>query len=268
MRILIHLPINSIYLGLLLLLLGGCLHGAEEERALHTLSPSQLSQITFGSCNKEYKEQDIWSSIAANQSELFIWLGDMVYPKEDSASALKNSLSRQKSHPEYQNFIANHMVLGVWDDHDFYEDGGDVTKSEKEEKKLALLDFLDVSEDSLANASEGLYSHHSFQSEAGPVHLIILDARYDKLPWDQGQDRILGETQWKWLERTLKKHPNGIHIFASSIQLIPNRHRFDHWGRAPQERQRFLKLIEKYQIKNPIVISGDRHIAEISQILH
>jgi len=38
------------------------------------------------------------------------------------------------------------------------------------------------------------------------------------------------------------------------------------WGNFPSARRKFLKLIEKTAPANPMLISGDRHIAEISQI--
>jgi alkaline phosphatase D len=77
---------------------------------------------------------------------------------------------------------------------------------------------------------------------------------------------ILGEDQWLWLEKELSGSTADIHLIGSSIQLIPNDHGYEKWGNFPAERQRFFDLMAKTAPSRPIILSGDRHIAEFSKI--
>ena len=57
-----------------------------------------------------------------------------------------------------------------------------------------------------------------------------------------------------------------VHIFVSSIQLIPEEQGFEKWSNFPAARHKFFKLLVKANPICPIIISGDRHFAEISMI--
>ncbi|MCA9444667.1 MAG: alkaline phosphatase D family protein, partial [Candidatus Omnitrophica bacterium] len=76
---------------------------------------------------------------------------------------------------------------------------------------------------------------------------------------------MLGEAQWAWLEEQLKV-PADLRIIASSVQVIANRHRFEKWGNFPLERQRLFDLIKKTKANGVVIVSGDRHTAEIDRI--
>ncbi|MFQ3192750.1 MAG: alkaline phosphatase D, partial [Paraglaciecola sp.] len=41
---------------------------------------------------------------------------------------------------------------------------------------------------------------------------------------------------------------------------------WESWANLPHERQRFLALLDKYQIDNLVIVSGDTHWSEFSQI--
>lgn len=68
-----------------------------------------------------------------------------------------------------------------------------------------------------------------------------------------------------WLEQQLQQ-PADIRIFASSIQFLPEFSGWESWANLPHERQRLLALLDKYQIDNLIIVSGDTHWSELSKI--
>ena len=39
----------------------------------------ELKRFSFGSCNKEWKEQVVWGPLLQDSPQLFIWGGDNVY---------------------------------------------------------------------------------------------------------------------------------------------------------------------------------------------
>ena len=58
--------------------------------------------ITFGSCNKVQMPQTMWSGIAANNPDLWIWLGDIIYADTTDMQALAAHYKRLKTNPESQ----------------------------------------------------------------------------------------------------------------------------------------------------------------------
>ncbi|MFN3939545.1 MAG: alkaline phosphatase D family protein, partial [Chitinophagales bacterium] len=75
---------------------------------------------------------------------------------------------------------------------------------------------------------------------------------------------ILGEAQWQWLENELKNSTADVHIICTSIQIIPEQHRFEKWSNFPKARERMFALVQRYKPGQVVFISGDRHIAEVS----
>ena len=75
---------------------------------------------------------------------------------------------------------------------------------------------------------------------------------------------MLGEAQWQWLERELKK-PAAIKLIASSLQLLPDFTGWESWANFPEDRDRLFTLIKKHKVNGVVIISGDTHWGEISK---
>jgi len=54
-------------------------------------------------------------------------------------------------------------------------------------------------------------------------------------------------------------------IIGSSIQLLSSEHPYGHWGDYPKARARVLRLIADVRPKLTVILSGDRHLGEISR---
>ncbi len=238
----------------------------------------QLTRIAFGSCNNQKKEQSIWAPIAADRPDLWIWTGDIIYADTEDMRLKADEYHVQKLNEAYQRFTAQVPVIGTWDDHDYGDNDACKTYPKKEQSKQLLLSFLDVDESRPVYKRDGAYQAYTFGPEGRKVKIILLDTRYfrdelEKNPEEGGRrylpnrtGDVLGFDQWKWLERQLTDSSADVHIIISSIQLIPKEHNYEMWGNFPSARRKFLKLIEKTNPSSPLLISGDRHIAEISQI--
>ncbi len=232
-----------------------------------------LTRIAFGSCNRENKPQPMWEYIVQNKPQLWIWLGDNVYGDTHQMDVLKQKYDRQKNNLAYQKLTASTPVIGVWDDHDFgINDGGKAFPKKKESQQL-MLDFLGEPADSERRRREGAYTSYRYGPKGKQLKVILLDARYFRDTLQKKGDAylfnetgsILGESQWQWLEKELQNSEAAIHLIASGIQMIPREHRFEKWANFPKERERLLKLIASTKAKGVILLSGDRHIAEISR---
>lgn len=235
---------------------------------------SSVQKIAFGSCNKHDLPQLLWAPILKDNPEVFIWLGDNIYGDTHDMSLLKSKYDAQNSIPEYQQLKSGSTVIGVWDDHDYgINDGGRFYTQKKESMQL-MLDFLDEPKNSPRRNQSGVYSSYVFGEGNQMVKVILLDTRYnrdtllvvDKVYQPNNEGTLLGEEQWRWLEQELFNSTAKVNLIASGIQFIPTEHPFEKWENFPHERKRLFDLITNSKVKNPVLISGDRHIAEISRL--
>ena len=244
-----------------------------------------LTRIAFGSCAKQDKPQPIWDAVVELKPQLFVFLGDNIYGDSIDMEVLRSKYTLLANQPGFQKLKQSCPVVGTWDDHDFGADDAGADYPMKRESQQVFLDFFEVSKNDPRRQREGVYSSSLFGPVGKRVQLILLDTRYFRSPLIRGykpgepgdgvrgiyvpntdpKSTILGETQWRWLEVQLKV-PVELRIIGSSIQLIANEHGSEIWDNFPHERTRFLKLLRDTKANGVVVLSGDRHLAEISCI--
>lgn len=241
-----------------------------------------LTTIAFGSCDNQYVKPKFWMEINALHPQLWIWGGDIVYGDTYDMDTLRHKYNVQKNQPGYQELLSYAEVTGVYDDHDYGLNDGGSNYKRREESRDILFDFLNIPANDSIRKREGGYSSRVYGPAGKQVKVINLDTRYfrDQLEKETytnaaGQqetryksipDRdILGDAQWLWLERELKTAAE-VTIINSSIQLISSEHRFEKWANFPTAQERLYKLIAASGKKGIFVISGDRHIAELSSV--
>ena len=240
----------------------------------------EMSTIALGSCNDQARSQEIWQYIVANQPELWVWLGDNIYADTEDMKVMADKYNQQKSNQGYQSLIKTCPIIGIWDDHDYGINDAGIEYAKKIESKKLMLDFLDVPKNAdVRKKRDAAYQSFVYGPEGKQVKVILLDARYyrDALTKDdregrryqaseEGTGNVLGEEQWQWLEKELMESTAQVHLIGSGIQFIPEDHGWEKWANFPIERKRFFDLLAKTKPKNPVLMSGDRHIAELSKI--
>lgn len=236
-----------------------------------------LSTIAFGSCSHEDDPEQMWSDIIAQRPDLWIWMGDNIYGDSPDMAVLKAKYDRQKAQPGYQQLIRTCPVVGTWDDHDYgINDGGKYFRQKEESKKLAL-DFLDVPAKAKVRKRPGIYDSYTYGPAGKQIKVILLDTRsfrdtviVSEVPGKRYQPNpegdVLGDEQWKWLEKELKRSSAQINVIVSSIQFVSTEHGYETWGNFPKSRQRMIDLLIRVKPANTFFVSGDRHIAEISKM--
>jgi alkaline phosphatase D len=240
--------------------------------------------IAFGSCSRESSAEQFWQEINDVRPDLWIWGGDNIYGDTHDMALLKKKYDRQKDHPGYRKLIEQTAITGTWDDHDYGINDGGKYFSRKHESKKLFLDFIGTELNDPVWKHEGIYNANMYGSGERKIKVINLDTRffrdtvmrehftdalsgkqiYRNVPNSEGE--LLGEEQWQWLENELINSTAAINIINSSIQVLSDEHRFEKWSNFPKERRRLLDLIVSSKARGVIIISGDRHIAEISRM--
>lgn len=251
-----------------------------------TAQPAEetIGLIAFGSCSRESSADQFWQEINEVKPNLWIWGGDNIYGDTHDMALLKKKYDRQKDHPGYRKLIERTAITGTWDDHDYGINDGGKYFSRKHESKKLFLDFIGVDLNDPVWNHEGVYNAGIYGTGERKVKVINLDTRFfrDTLTREYFTDalsgkkiyrnvqnndgELLGEKQWQWLENELINSTAAINIINSSIQVLSEEHRFEKWSNFPKERKRLLDLIVSSKARGVIIISGDRHIAEISRM--
>jgi len=237
-----------------------------------------ISTIVMGSCNREDLPQSFWSSIAQRRPDLWLWLGDNVYADTEDMSVMRSKYAVLKNHPGYTAFRKQVPILGIWDDHDYGVNDGNRLFSKKAEAKQQFMDFMDIPEQHPMRTRAGIYARYVFGPPGKQIKLILLDTRSFQDPLQRTpkgskknyqanlEGTVLGEQQWQWLKNELTESTADVHIIASSIQVIPQDHKYEMWANFPKERERLFDLVLKSHVMNPIFLSGDRHLSELSKL--
>jgi len=234
--------------------------------------------ISFGSCNNQNTTNNLWNEILKNDPDLFIWGGDIIYSDTEDMKFMSENYQQQKQDSAYSDFIKKIPIMGTWDDHDYGVNDGGVDYKKKDSVQQIFLDFFDVDLSSYRRKRKGVYYAKEITTGDNSVNIIVLDTRYFRsnlskdstgikryIPNRNANLTILGKEQWSWLENQLNSSKSNFNIIVSSIQFLSYEHGFESWGNMPHEVKRLKGIISKSQAKGVIILSGDRHIAEISK---
>ncbi len=234
-------------------------------------------RIAFGSCNHQDRQQPLWPEIAAQQPDLWVWLGDNIYGDTEDMDLMARKYEKQLGRPEYVAFARQTEVVGVWDDHDFGVNDGGKFYPKKAESKALMLDFLNAPAEDVRRTREGAYTSYTFGEGDRRVKVILLDTRTFRDTLDRVRNAdgkmeyqpnpegdILGEAQWNWLESELREGA-AVNLVGSSIQVISSEHYWEKWSNFPVAHRRLYDLVAQTQASGVVFLSGDRHIAELSR---
>ncbi len=234
--------------------------------------------IAFGSCNNHNLPNTLWDDILKNNPDVWIWGGDIIYADTENMKLMKSYYDSLKYHTEYKDFITKVDVLATWDDHDYGENDAGTEFIKKDSSQQLFLDFIDIDINDSRRKRKGVYHSKTYNINDKSIKIILLDTRYFRtaltkdstgvkryIPSKDTTGTLLGKTQWQWLENELRNSKANFNILVSSIQFLSHEHGWESWGNMPHEVERFNNLILQSKAENVILLSGDRHIAEISK---
>ena len=268
---------RRVFFFLLLLLLPSCKQekiNASEE----IVTNKHDFVISFASCSNQHIPNLMWDPILSNKPDIFVWGGDIIYSDTYDMKVMTDSYQKMKNDTAYVNFSEKVPVFGTWDDHDYGINDGGAEYAKKDSVQQIFLDFFDVNKDDPRRKQKGIYHAELFNIGDASINLIVLDTRFFRseltkdpegkkryIPDNKNNSTMLGEEQWAWLERELSGSKADFNIIMSSIQVLSDQHGFETWGNMPAEVTKLKDLLIETKAKRVIILSGDRHIAEISK---
>ena len=252
-------------------------------------APNVVSKVVFGSCANQDQPLPIFDAMTAEKPDLMVLLGDNIYNDLDRSRKVTTTVIKEKyatlaAIPAWQKLRGICPLIATWDDHDYGVNDSGVEWEYKTESQQFFHDFLGTPSDSPLRTQEGVYSSHFYGPEGKRLQVILLDTRYFRSPLKFGPPArmapyglirkpyiansdpdatMLGDTQWAWLAEELKK-PADVRLIGSSVQLLAVDHPFEKWANLPRERQKLFDVIKQSGANGLVVLSGDRHLGELS----
>ena len=211
---------------------------------------------------------------------LFLFIGDNIYGDSEDMEVLKAKYAKLAAVPGFARLRESCTLLATWDDHDYGVNDGGREYPQRDASQRVFLDFFRDPPDSVRRHRPGVYISYVFGPAGKRVQIILLDTRYFRSPLkpapkpatrgpyvatDDPAATMLGEAQWKWLAEQFEE-PAQVRIIASSIQVVAEDHGWEKWMNMPAERNRLFKLLGDTRAAGVIIVSGDRHLAELSMI--
>jgi alkaline phosphatase D len=237
-----------------------------------------ITTLGFGSCARQERPQPIWDTINAARCNAFVLLGDNIYADTSDPAVFREKYDLLAAMPGFAKLRQTTPLFATWDDHDYGLNDGGAGFSAAAVAQKEFCDFFQVPATSPLRTTPGVYDCVTLGPEGRRVQVILLDTRMFRsplkkdpanpkinIPNTDADTTVLGAAQWAWFERRLRE-PAEIRVVISSIQLIANEHGSEKWDNFPKERARFLELIRRTQAKGVVVVSGDRHLAELSAL--
>lgn len=269
-------------IGLIVVAFLGCKSGQKEQKTTNIdQTKTQIAAeftFVFASCNDQDRTQPLWESILESNPELFIWGGDNIYADTANMQEMQGMYNKQFNQAGYATLRNTVPVIGTWDDHDYGKNDAGIEWTPKAEAQQLFLDFLEIPKNDSLRTQEGVYYKHEINTAQGRIQFLLLDTRYFRSPlllssnpnkrydsWPANHKAtILGNQQWSWLEKQLQNSAYDFTFIVSSIQFLNQEHGWERWGIFPSEVDKFYKLLQNAKATNIILLSGDRHLAEVS----
>ena len=243
------------------------------------VSPKILTNFTFGSnfFGRYTTHENIFEKIVSHNPSLWIWLGNAVYlhqpnfnyfqssPESIDYELIRPLYNKVKEDKFYSELFKTTPTIGTWGDEEYGIINGDKENELKEGFKQYYLDFLDVDPVDIRRHDEnlGIYSTYSFGQKDKTVRFIILDVKYNQNSYlKEGDNDMLGQKQWDWLENIFKKKSETFTFICASNQILSN-DRFIMKKWYHDSRKKLFDLIGKYKKSGVILLTGGLGFSQI-----
>ncbi len=240
---------------------------------------SDTLKIAMGSCvyindtTVDKKENlkgggyEIYTTIAAQQPDMMLWLGDNVYFRKSDWQSKEGMMYRYthtRSLLQMQPLLGATENIALWDDHDYGPNDSDKGFKNKKSSQEVFNLFW-------ANPSSGFSVGKSIATTfvKGDVQFFLLDDRTFRSPKETDSDdkkELLGEEQLNWLLKELKSSKATFKLVAMGGQVLNPLKVFETYANYKEEWKKLLSQLEQSKISGVVFFSGDRHFSEVMKM--
>lgn len=217
-------------------------------------------------------KMNIFETMAKENSDMMIWLGDNTYTREVDYSSrwgMNYRYSHTRALPQMQAFLAKMPQFATWDDHDYGPNNANKSFRFKEFSKELFDNYW--ANASSGQSGQGIYTqiHHA------DCDFFLADDRYfradDRLPdsiagMPNPEKEFLGKTQLDWLKNALINSDASFKFICMGSQALNEATPYDAFHHYPIEYYQLLSFIKDNKIKGVLFISGDCHNSKVMRL--
>jgi len=210
---------------------------------------------------------EIFESMAADDPDMMLWLGDNIYLREvdfQSYSGFLHRYTHTRSTPEMANLLKACPNYAIWDDHDFGPNDSDGSWVHADWSRESFKAFWSNPSYGLPEAPRCISTAFRFVD----MEFFLLDNRtyrvnhYNKT----NEPQVLGQDQIDWLIQALRKSRAPYKFVVVGGQVLSDAAVYENVAQFPSERQQILSRLEAEDIRGVVFLSGDRHTTELSEL--
>jgi len=210
---------------------------------------------------------EIFESMAADEPDMMLWLGDNIYLREvdfQSYSGFLHRYTHMRSTPEMANLLKACPNYAIWDDHDFGPNDSDGSWVHADWSRESFKAFWSNPSYGLPEAPRCISTAFRFVD----MEFFLLDNRtyrvnhYNKT----NEPQVLGQDQIDWLIQALRKSRAPYKFVVVGGQVLSDAAVYENVAQFPSERQQILSRLEAEDIRGVVFLSGDRHTTELSEL--
>jgi alkaline phosphatase D len=216
------------------------------------------------------KHERIWRTIAGHDFPAFLLTGDNVYiDQPEHPAAQQYCYYRRQSRPEFRAFTSSQSIFAIWDDHDFATDdsrGG--PEIDTPEWKVPVWEIF---RNNWNNPQYGGGEERPgcwFNFSIADVDFFMLDDRMYRTNPEQDSPSMLGPHQKEWLFEQLRASTGTFKFLITSVPWAYGTKpgSLDPWQGYKEERAEIFSFLHNHRIEGVILLSGDRHRADVWKI--
>ena len=216
-------------------------------------------RFAFGSCagKEPWLDAATWADLDARTAvDLVLLLGDNHYANTTDPGKQRAAFIAHRKQAGFRAFFQHTPLYGIWDDHDFGVNDSDGTQAGKEDSLRTFNEFF-------ANPGAGEPDNPGvyFKFTRGDVDFFMLDDRYHRSPIkapDDGTKTQLGAKQLAWLKRELLASKATLKVIGAGGEWQSDSVA-DSWKSYAREEQEIFDFLAEHEMKNVLLLSGDRH---------
>ncbi len=209
------------------------------------------------------QKQSIFKTMAAEEADFMMWLGDNIYLREadwNSRTGILHRYSHVRAVPEMQAFLGSTHHYAIWDDHDYGPNDSDRSYWGKNMTEEAFKLFW-------ANPNYDLAGEGGITGTFiwGDCQFFLLDNRYHRTHQNADHKEILGEAQRQWLYDALLYSKASFKFICVGGQFLSDAALFENHAVFPEERQEIIDWLDEHNMHGVVFLGGDRHSSEITK---
>lgn len=212
-------------------------------------------------------EYTIYNEILAKDPNLMIWVGNTLHLRESDWNTYSGYVSRYthaRSVPELQPLLARVHHSAIWSSHDYNRPGADKHTWNKQDAQRAFATFW-------PNPSYGVADLKGTMTTLrwSDVDFFLLDDRSHRdLSYRlDNQKQILGDEQWKWLVKMLKRSQASFKVIVVGSPVLNPDKSPDNMTSANAERSKLLDALKANELGNLLFVSGGKTHGEMTKMV-